>query len=315
MSYKVVQKEDKPKQYATPIQNKIDKAAEFGTVYILNDEDNRVQALYNNPSLTNEEIIRQVDRVRSPQDGKEYIVVGKTVTFYNRDTGVYVDKYVYQEGVLEEPIVTTNDKGEQVANQTAVRYTIPFSTETSEEYLNQANGNLPLTFYDGITTSTRLIRNKTLVGNADYFKEASWNELLLGKESKLVSSMVNTLDQVREIGDTGIRNSNRTYGNIRHKPNPVDQDRTTINYENTSPSKPAPQLNNSGIVQNVDTLKINAANQGLEKGSDYTVETKSNVAPTDGIPNKVVNTSNNSNDEEEAGTSKNNTKKVSKSKQ
>lgn len=272
MSYKVVKTEESKPQYAEPIQQKIDNAAKFGTVYVLSDEDNRIQQLYNRKDLRTEEILRYLERVRSPLDNKEYLVASKTINFYNRDTGAFVDRFINIEGVVEEPIITTNDKGESVANETRTRYVTPFSAEAVDEYLSEADSPVPLSFYDGTISGSRVVRNKTVVGNESFFKEADWNELQLGKETGLVSSMVNTLGQVKELkGENPRLNSREAFVNRKSKLRPeLKQVDRTIQTEEDFEGELAPSIiqgrtPQNTIVTNVDTIKIRESNPSYQE--------------------------------------------------
>ena len=187
--------------YCDYIQEKVDIARENGAVYDLDDEDNRIQALYNQEDLTTKDKIKVINRVRSTDDGKEYIVVNKNVDF-TTSNGVYKDRYSTREGIVELPIKTTNpDTGATETKQNRLVYTIPFSASKVDEFLKKAEdqGGLPtLTFYDGSTTSDRLPSVIPAVGNAEFFKEATWNELLLGREKKIINSLENKISEVRK---------------------------------------------------------------------------------------------------------------------
>ena len=208
MGFKIEkQAADEPK-YCDYVQEKIDIARENGAVYDLVDEDYRIQALYNQENLLTKDKIKVINRVRSTDDGKEYLVVNKNVDFFTpnaqdpKKPGVYKDRYSTREGIVELPLKTTNpETGEVEVKQTGLVYTIPFSASKVDEYLEKAEdqGSIPqLTFYEGATTSNRLPSNIPTVGNQDYFKDATWTELLLGKEKKLINSMVNRLPEVRK---------------------------------------------------------------------------------------------------------------------
>lgn len=287
MSFKVLKKDEQKSQYAEPIQQKIDNAAKFGTVYVLGDEDNRIQALYNRRDLVSEEVLRYLERVRSPLDNKEYLVASKKVNFYNRDTGAYVDSFINTEGIVEEPIVSVNDKGESVANETRTRYTTPFSEEAVDEYLDQTDSPVPLSFYEGTISGNRAVRNKIVVGSADYFKEADWHELQLGQETGLVSSMVNTLDQVRELKGGKARLNNTTIANRKLTPQVNKSDRTPVidtEYESITDVNERPIIKQHAVATNVDSLKIQATNPsvGVDEGED----TNKQEAPNDSNNNE-----------------------------
>jgi len=200
-NFKIEKKAADEPTYCDYIQQKVDIARENGAVYELDDEDNRIQALYNQEDLTTKDKIKTINRVRSNDDGKEYIVVNKSVDFFTQD-GVYKDRYVTREGITELPIKTTNpETGGTETKQNRLVYTIPFSAGKVDEYLEKAEGQggIPtLTFYDGAVTSNRLPSVIPTVGNAEFFKEATWNELLLGREKKVINSLENKLSEVRK---------------------------------------------------------------------------------------------------------------------
>lgn len=209
-NFKIEKQAAEEPTYCDYIQEKIDIARENGAVYELEDEDNRIQALYdqNNPKLITQDKIKVINRVRSTEDGKEYLVVNKNVDFYipnqsdPKKAGVYKDRYSCREGIVELPIKSINpDTGATETKQTRLEYTIPFSAGTVDEYLTKAedSGIIPqLTFYNGSTTSDRLPSVLPTVGNAEYFKEASWQELLVGQEKKVINSLTNRLPEVRK---------------------------------------------------------------------------------------------------------------------
>lgn len=199
---KVVQ--DEPK-YCPYIQEKIDIAKENGATYELDDEDFRIQRLYDQEELTTKDDIKNIDRVLSMDDGKEYLVASKNVVFYTtqkqsgKDILVYKDSYSTNEGIVELPLKTVNEEGVTNTNQTRVVYTIPFTAAGVDEYIKKAGGKVvALRFYEGATTSNRLPNSIPNVGNRDYFVNATWTELLYGKEKKVLNSMISRLDEVRK---------------------------------------------------------------------------------------------------------------------
>jgi len=187
--------------YCDYIQEKVNVARENGAVFELDDEDNRIQTLYNQDGLTTKDKIKVINRIRSSDDGKEYLVVNKNVDFFTAD-GVYKDRYSTREGIVELPIKTTNpETGEAQTKQNRLVYTIPFSASKVDEYLKKAEnqGGIPqLTFYDGAVTSDRLPSIIPTVGNSEFFKEATWTELQLGKEKKVINSLENKISEVRK---------------------------------------------------------------------------------------------------------------------
>ena len=202
-NFKIEKKAADEPVYCDYIQEKVDIAKQNNAVYELDDEDNRIQALYNQEELTTKDKIKVINRIRSNDDGKEYIVVNKNVDFFTPD-GVYKDRYSTREGIVELPIKTTNpETGATETKQNRIVYTIPFNASNVDEYLDKAEdqGGLPtLTFYDGSTTSDRLPSVIPVVGNPEFFKEATWTELLLGREKKIINSLENKISEVRKSG-------------------------------------------------------------------------------------------------------------------
>ncbi|MFI5407586.1 MAG: hypothetical protein ACHQ1D_13870, partial [Nitrososphaerales archaeon] len=175
-------------------------ARKNGAIYSLDDEDNRIQELYNQEGLETKDKIKVINRVRSNDDGKEYIVVNKNVDFFKN--GVYKDRYSTREGIVELPLKTTNpDTGATETKQNQLVYTTLFTGSKVDEYLKKADGqgSIPqLVFYEGSTTSNRLPITLPAVANAEFFKEASWTELQVGREKKVLNSLMNRLPEVRK---------------------------------------------------------------------------------------------------------------------
>lgn len=186
--------------YCDYIQEKVNIARQNGAIYSLDDEDNRIQELYNQEGLETKDKIKVISRVRSTEDGKEYLVVNKNVDFIKN--GVYKDRYSTREGIVELPLKSTNpDTGATETKQNQLVYTVPFTGAKVDEYLKTADGqgSIPqLVFYEGSTTSNRLPITLPAVANAEFFKEASWTELQVGREKKVLNSLMNRLPEVRK---------------------------------------------------------------------------------------------------------------------
>lgn len=211
-NFKIEKQAVEEPKYCDYIQEKVDIARKNGAVYELVDEDNRIESLYgqNNPKLTTQDKIKVINRVRSTEDGKEYIVVNKNVDFFtpsespqnNKTQLVYKDRYSCREGIVELPMKSINpETGATEIKQTRLEYTIPFSAGKVDEYMKKAedSGVIPqLTFYNGSSTSDRLPSVLPTVGNVEFFKEATWQELLVGQEKKVLNSLTNRLPEVRK---------------------------------------------------------------------------------------------------------------------
>lgn len=308
MSFRIVKTENNEPQYCDYIQNKINIAKQFNAIYDLNDEDWRIQRLHANDDLRTEEVLKSIARVRSPEDGKEYIVISKDVNFYNKKTNAYADRYSVREGVQEVPVPVTNDLGQVISNQTRLKYTIPFSAEKVDEIIENGGENadiVPLQYYQGNITSNRNIRNKTLVGNLDLFKEATWQELKLAKENKTVSSMTNTLDQIRQKNQGG-DNRYQQKRSINKQPEyklsqPYEGAQNTPSFDNQYPEQ-RPSGIPTTIVANGDEVMNYQAPSGIPSTliSTNTRKNKLNIEDNgDNIINSSKQKSSRSEKEEE----------------
>lgn len=202
MGFKTIQEQPDQPKYCDYIQKKIDIAKEHNAVYELVDEDNRVQALYDDENLLTKDHIKQIKRVKvNEEDGKEYLVINKTVDFYTRDekdankTGAYRDRYVEVEGIVEIPVKSTSPNSESTPIR--IEYTIPFTKEEVNKYAKKNEGII-YGFYEGSKTSTRTPTVIPTVTNLEYFRDATWDELLLGREKKVLNSMINRLPEIRK---------------------------------------------------------------------------------------------------------------------
>lgn len=198
MPYKVIKEAEAPRKYCDYIEKKFEIARKHNTVYDLTDEDIRIQKLYDNPDLKPVEKIRSIARVKREEDGQEAIVVSKTVQFFHQVTKLYKDSYSTHEGITEIPLRTTNEDGVTEATQTQLDYHIPFSKELVNEYIKKSNGRpIKFKFYYGPMTSSRMVTDAMIVGNQTMFTDATWEELELGREKKLISSRLNKLEEIR----------------------------------------------------------------------------------------------------------------------
>ena len=270
---------DEPK-YCDYIQEKIDIAKENGATYELADEDLRIQRLYDQEELTTKDDIKNIDRVLSMDDGKEYLVVSKNVVFYTtqkqggQDILVYKDSYSTNEGIVELPLKTVNEEGVTNTNQTRLVYTIPFSAAKVDEYLKKAGGKVvALRFYEGATTSNRLPNSIPNVGNRDYFVEATWTELLYGKEKKVLNSMVSRLDEVRK----GLKNSEKEQKQEQQQEKVVEKEEEVV--QKTSSTV---QESNKPVSEN----KNNTSNESETKQTSTTSTTTSVKALNSKQPSK-----------------------------
>lgn len=274
MGFKVIKKESQQKQFCDYVQNKIDIAKEHNTTYELSDEDKRIQTLYDDNTLKTRENIKILSRVKSMEDGKEYLVISKDVVFEDKLTGIRRDSYSVQEGVTELPLEVTNEDGVTEATQVKLDYDIPFTKAKVLEAMRKAGSrSATLTFYDGPETGNRKLSNVPMVGNLDFFINASWEELLLGKELKVVSSRVNRLDEVRK--DT---NENTT---INTQQSLIEEEEEEVSPDNLTNKLEEEEEVNKEITIPVETKKIIAPSTSpTTGGGSGTVKLKvSNNAP------------------------------------
>jgi hypothetical protein len=228
--------QEEPK-YCDYIQQKIGIAKENNATYELDDEDRRIQALYDQQDLVTRDNIKSLDRVLSQGDGKEYLVANKNVEFYTQQTRpdgktvlVYKDSYSANEGIVNLPIRSVNEDGIEQTNTTRIEYTEPFTASKVDEYIKKAGGRqIQFRFYEGAVTSNRLPNSIPRVGNRDYFVEATWDELQYGKEKKVLDSMISNLPEVRKE----LNKQNKTTENKEIVINPTTSD-TTVTQDKIS---------------------------------------------------------------------------------
>lgn len=209
MGFKINQEVAEQPKYCDYIQEKVDIAQKNNASYELTDEDNRIQALYDDENLLTKDVIRIINRVKvNEEDGKEYITVNKNVDFFTRDPkdanklGDYKDRYIRTEGLVEIPIRSNTSSSttasSEAATPTKVEYTIPFTKENVDKYAKNTNEGITYRFYEGSKSSNRTPTVIPSVTNLDYFRDATWDELLLGREKKVLNSMINRLPEVRK---------------------------------------------------------------------------------------------------------------------
>lgn len=202
MGFKINQQSVDEPVYCDYIQEKVDVAKKHNATYELVDEDIRIQALYDNENLITKDVVKQLNRVKVNQ--KQYLTVNKNVDFFTRSEGEdknqpgdYFDRYSTIEGIVEIPVKTSVTASSDAPTPTRIEYTIPFTKENVNKYLTNNDGII-YRFYEGTTTSNRTPQTIPSVTNVDYFKDATWDELLIGREKKVLNSMVNRLPEIRK---------------------------------------------------------------------------------------------------------------------
>ena len=199
MVFKILKQEVQAPEYSDYVKKKIDTAAAKGVVYELEPEDLRIDALYKDTNLYNEKRLISLDRVLVNR--KEYLVAAYEVAFFNIDTNKQVDRHIDYEGRTVDPTVVQDPKtGVQSVTPTGTFvYSIPFSP-TEVDRLIGAYGGADPTEFRYYAASTSPARNVTPVEvkRKEFFKNATWDELLIGKEKRYTSSTTNKLPTLRK---------------------------------------------------------------------------------------------------------------------
>jgi hypothetical protein len=195
-SFKIVKQESQAPEYSDYIKRRIDLAANEGTVYEFDDEDRRIDALHKDPNLYSEKRLLTIDRVNVR--GKEHIVLGVEVSFYNVNTNVKVDRYIDYIGKIQKPEKTVDTRTNQlsVTPVHTLNYDIEFSPEKVDQFISEYNAPDEYRFYTGTNnpnTDTRPVEVK----RKEFFTNATWDELLMGKEKEYTSSTQNKLSKLR----------------------------------------------------------------------------------------------------------------------
>src|ERR1044072_1876867 len=187
--FKFLKQKQKEAPHSLLVQKRIDLAAKKGMTYELSDEDKRIDKLSNNPNLVESLKIRTIDRVMV--NGEEKLVVSVEHTFRDGE-GNYVDRFIERVGESLDPTVKRNPDTNEVSTigNTVVR-DIDFSPEKLNSVVSELKGDTSgvlYRFYNGSEAEARPVNGNIYeVKNADFFKEASFDELNLGRESKMTS--------------------------------------------------------------------------------------------------------------------------------
>ncbi len=199
MVFKILKQEAQAPEYCDYVKKKIDIAAAKGVIYELEPEDLRIDALYKDTNLYTEKRLISVDRVLVNR--KEYLVAAYEVAFFNIDTNKQVDRYIDYEGRSVDPTVIQDPKtnAQTVTPTGTFVYDIPFSPAKVDEFINTYGGAEPNEFryYAASTSPTRKV-TPVEVKRKEFFKNASWDELLIGKEKRYTSSTTNKLPTLRK---------------------------------------------------------------------------------------------------------------------
>src|SRR5688500_12515487 len=224
MSFKIIKEQEQEKVFCDYIQKKLDIAKAHNARYELGDQDIRIQKLYENTGLKTVDKIKSLSRIKRQEDGEECLLISKDVLFIDKLTGITKDRYSIVEGLTELPLKTTNEDGVTESNQIKLVYDIPFTKDKVLEAVKRSGSRtISLRFYDGPETGNRIPRDTPIVGNLDFFINATWEELLLGKEKKVVSSRLNRLDEVRKDANSITNNFSSTNDNTPNDTNKLEE--------------------------------------------------------------------------------------------
>lgn len=210
MGFKILKQEAKDPEYSDYIKRKIDLAAEDGVVYELEDEDKRIDALHKDPNLYSEKRLLTLDRVRV--GNKQYLVAGVEYAFYNINTSIYADKYIDYVGKTVRPVKSQGGLSGQVTvtQQGMYRYDMEFAPQKVDSIISEFQGVEPVEyrFYQATTNLLRTAQ-PVEVKRKEFFRDATWEELQIGKEKTYTSSSLNKLNTMRKEIDY---NERQQYG-------------------------------------------------------------------------------------------------------
>ncbi len=199
MVFKILKQEAQAPEFCDYVKKKIDAAAKKGVVYELEDEDRRIDALYKDTNLYTEKRLISLDRVLVNKN--EMLVATYEVAFFNSETGKQVDRYIDYEGKRIEPIVTQDPRTNElkVTPVGSLEYDVPFSSGAVDSLISKYGGTEPdeFRFYTASNSPAKKIA-PVEVKKKQFFTNATWDELLIGKEKKYTSSTTNKLPTLRK---------------------------------------------------------------------------------------------------------------------
>lgn len=270
MVFKILKQEAQAPEYCDYVKKKIDAAAAKGVVYELEPEDLRIDALYKDTNLYTEKRLISIDRVLVNR--KEYLVAAYEVVFFNIDTNKQVDRYIDYEGRSVDPTVIQDPKtnAQSVTPTGTFVYDIPFSPAKVDEFINTYGGAEPNEFryYAASTSPTRKV-TPVEVKRKEFFKNASWDELLIGKEKRYTSSTTNKLPTLRKElayeenqGSGGAASSSNDTVNLA--PTTSFPFKDVIKTNNTNDTS----LNNNDVTKKEESLPV------VKNNDDITISNK-----------------------------------------
>lgn len=199
MVFKILKQEVKDPEYSDYIKRKIDMAAEDGVVYELEDEDRRIDALHKDTNLYSEKRLLTLDRIKVGT--KQYLVAGIEYNFYNINTNIFSDRYIDYVGKTIMPVKSQNNMSGQVTvtQQGMYRYDIEFAPEKVDSIISEFNNVEPVEFrFYQTTTNLNRTAQPVEVKRREFFRDATWEELQIGKEKTYTSSSLNKLKTMRK---------------------------------------------------------------------------------------------------------------------
>lgn len=229
MGFKILKQEAKDPEHSDYIKRKIDAAAADGVVYELEDEDKRIDELHKDPNLYHKKRLLTLDRIKV--GNKEYLVAGVEYNFYNINTDIYANRYIDYVGKTVRPIKSQNNMSGQitVTQQGMYVYDIEFAPEKVDSIIAEFDGVEPVEFrFYPATTSLNRSAQPVEVKRKEFFRNATWEELYIGKEKTYTSSSLNKLATMRKEIDYTER---QQYGG-------AESDVTTNEHKTINTAKP-----------------------------------------------------------------------------
>jgi hypothetical protein len=297
-SFKVVKQEEQAPEYSDYIKRRIDLAANEGTVYEFDDEDRRIDALHKNSNLYSEKRLLTMDRVNVRN--KEYLVLGVEVSFFNVNTQTRADRYIDYIGKTLKPEKTVDPRTNQLAVTPVyvLHYDIEFAPEKVDQFITQFNAPDEFRFYTATTNPNTDIK-PVEVKRKEFFRNATWDELLMGKEKEYTSSTQNKLSKLRREVDYEERQQFTSSSTAANDDDDDDAAPTEIKTFNNKPLvTSSPQPTSKKETTNIDRTISNTSNEEiLPKPSNDVIVSKNEVTSTSSAStsaNKKGNNTNNS---------------------
>jgi hypothetical protein len=207
--FKVIKKEAPKPQFSEFIQRRVDIAGKYDSTYELDDEDMRIDRLFKNENLTHQKKLKGIDRIMV--DGQEYVIPRIEYQFYGPSGKNVVDRFVDDEGKIVVPIAVedpnTGEFNNSPLNNILYGEEYKYSPQKVTDLINQYGRPGELRFYNGGARQSRpMLTPPYEVKNLEFFKNATWDELVSGKEFKYTSMSTNRLGTLRKnlIQDNGM---------------------------------------------------------------------------------------------------------------